>query len=103
MQALASRLACNNPPCVLDVRETWEQQLAEMENSINIPMAQVPDNLERLAKIREGCDLVVMCHHGSRSEVIVRFLQQNGFEQVFNLTGGINAWTEEVDNSLATY
>ncbi len=101
--ALAARLGGDNAPCVLDVREPWEQQLVELQDSLNIPMARVPESLDELKQSVGAGDLVVMCHHGSRSEVIVRFLMQQGFERVLNLTGGIHAWAEQIDQKLTTY
>ena len=100
---LAVRLRCDNAPCVLDVREPWEQELARLDQTIDMPMAQVPDRLDELRDQLDSRDLIVMCHHGGRSSVIVQFLQQNGFERVINLEGGIQAWAEQVDQTLPTY
>lgn len=100
---LAVRLRCKPAPKVLDVRELWELQLAALEGVCNVPMAQVPENLERLKELQGDCDLVVMCHSGKRSEVIARFLLQNGFTRIINLDGGINGWSDQVDQSVPTY
>jgi len=45
----------------------------------------------------------VICHHGSRSLLVAAFLQQNGFDAVINLTGGIDAWSREIDLSVPIY
>lgn len=100
---LVVRMRCENAPCVLDVREPWEQELARLDHTIDMPMTQVPDRLDELRDQLGGRDLIVMCHSGGRSSVIVQFLQQNGFERVFNLEGGIQAWAEQVDQTLPTY
>lgn len=100
---LVVRLRCDNAPCVLDVREPWEQELARLDGTIDMPMAQVPDRLDELRDQLGSRDLIVMCHSGGRSSVIVQFLLQSGFERVFNLQGGIQAWSEQVDQTLPTY
>lgn len=87
-------------PLVLDVREPWELSLAALPDVLNIPMAQIPDRLDELERERE---IVVLCHHGSRSFQVAAFLQQNGFVSVINLAGGIDAWSREVDGSVPLY
>ena len=100
---LAVRLRSDKAPLVLDVRENWELGLAHLERTINIPMAQIPEETDRLRGLQLDRDLVVMCHSGKRSQVIVNYLQQNGFERVLNLNGGINGWSEQVDQSVPLY
>lgn len=85
---------------LLDVREPWELSLASLPGVLNIPMAQIPDRIDELDRERE---IVVICHHGSRSYQVAAFLQQNGFELVINLAGGIDAWSQEVDPSVPLY
>ena len=63
--------------CVLlDVREPWELRIAAIAGALHIPMQDVPD---RLAELDPGRDLVVFCHHGNRSRVVARYLEQNGY------------------------
>jgi len=96
-----TRLLADVPgPLLLDVREPWELSLASLPEVLNIPMAQVPDRLDELAADRE---IVVICHHGSRSLLVAAFLQQSGFDAVINLTGGIDAWSREVDPTVPIY
>jgi len=96
-----TRLLADAPgPLLLDVREPWELSLASLPEVLNIPMAQVPDRLDELAADRE---IVVICHHGSRSLLVAAFLKQNGFDAVINLTGGIDAWSREVDPTVPIY
>lgn len=97
---LARLLGDRNPPLVLDVRETWELRLAAIPGAVNIPMAEVPDRLDELARER---DIIVMCHHGVRSLQVAVFLKQSGFGTVINLAGGIDAWSREVDQSVPLY
>lgn len=70
---------------LLDVREPFEYQIASMDGSVLIPMNQVPDRLTELDKEQA---IVVICHHGMRSENVAYYLDQQGFGQIFNLTGG---------------
>lgn len=87
-------------PVMLDVREFWETQVCALPGSIHIPMGQVSTRLEELCKEEE---IVLLCHHGIRSQVAARFLHHQGYSKLFNLAGGINAWAGEIDPTLAKY
>lgn len=89
-----------HPPFILDVRETWENELCSLPGSKLIPLTKLPEHIGELPKDRV---IVVHCHHGGRSAKAVAFLQQQGFTQVFNLTGGIHAWSLRVDPGVKTY
>ena len=65
-----------------------------------VPMREVP---ARLAEIGEGNEVVAICHHGGRSMQVAMFLERQGFKQVHNLKGGIDAWSRTVDPSVPTY
>jgi rhodanese-related sulfurtransferase len=99
---LASLLAKESgaAPVLLDVREPWEYQLCRIEGSISMPMGTVPG---RLDEIDENATIVCICHHGARSLRVAQFLENNGFSQVVNLTGGVHAWATQVDNAMPTY
>ncbi len=85
---------------LLDVREPFEYQIARLGNSLLMPMNQVADRLEELDKDQV---IVVICHHGMRSENVAYYLDQQGFSQIFNLTGGIDAWARSCDSEMALY
>ena len=87
-------------PLLLDVREPWEYNIVHLEHSRLLPMRQVPMELDSLDRDQE---IVVLCHHGIRSRQVALFLEQHGFTNVVNLTGGIDAWARHTDTSLATY
>jgi len=87
-------------PLVLDVREPWEQEVCLIPESLTIPMQQVP---ARLQELPADTDIVVVCHHGMRSLQVAGFLQQSGFERIYNLTGGIAAWADQVDPDMPRY
>jgi len=85
---------------LLDVREASEVETCAIAGSRHIPMQQVPEHLTDLPLDRL---ILVHCHHGGRSLRVTQFLRANGFAQVCNVAGGIDAWAEEIDPSLARY
>lgn len=85
---------------VLDVREPWEYAIAHVTGSINIPLGEVPARLDELDRAQP---VIVMCKSGGRSRRAADFLSTHGFGQVSNLTGGIDAWSRDIDTSLPTY
>jgi len=91
-------------PLLLDVREPWETALARIPagsgDALFVPMMQIP---QRLADIDRARSVVCICHHGARSAQVVAFLVQQGYGAVYNLTGGIDAWSREVDASVPRY
>jgi rhodanese-related sulfurtransferase len=87
-------------PFLLDVREPWEFDNASIAGSTLMPMASVPLRLDELPR---DAELVCICHHGARSMQVAMFLEGRGFEQVTNLTGGIDAWSRDVDPTVPRY
>ena len=87
-------------PHLLDVREPWEFQLARIAGSELMPMQQVPNKVE---EIDRSHPTVVICHHGTRSQQVVAFLERMGFKNLHNLQGGIDAWARQVDSRVALY
>lgn len=85
---------------LLDVREPEELERAAIPGAYHIPMQQVPARLDELPKDKP---IVVFCHAGGRSRRVAQFLAANGFEQVFNLDGGIDAWSRTVDERVGRY
>jgi len=63
-------------------------------------MREIP---ERLAELDREREIVVFCHHGSRSAMVVRFLRGQGFDRAINMAGGIDAWSTEVDPGVPRY
>jgi rhodanese-related sulfurtransferase len=87
-------------PILLDVREPWEHQICAIAGSQMMPMQQVPSRFDTLDPERP---IVCVCHHGARSAQVAMFLQRRGYEDVYNLTGGVDAWAREVDAKMPTY
>jgi len=92
--------SCETSPLLLDVRQSWEYDICKIDNSILMPMTQIPDNINSLDNTRET---VVICHHGIRSRRVGKFLQQSGFDKVINLSGGVAQWAKTVDQKMPTY
>lgn len=85
---------------LLDVRELWEIATAAVGGSVNIPMGQISS---RLAELDPEAPIVVMCHSGMRSSQVAQYLMDQGFSDVYNLTGGIDAWSQEIDPTVPRY
>lgn len=98
-RALASRLP-DESLLLLDVREAWEVALSPFPDALHIPMREIPGRIGELPAQRA---IVCICHHGARSTQVAMFLQQRGFERVYNLAGGIDAWALEVDPAVVRY
>jgi rhodanese-related sulfurtransferase len=96
----AARREQSPAPVLLDVREGWELETASIEGALHIPMGQIA---QRAGGLDRGAEMVVLCHHGARSAQVVQFLGRLGFENVYNLTGGIDAWSLEVDPDVPRY
>lgn len=88
------------PPVLLDVREAWEIERAALAGAVWVPMREVSG---RVAELDAAAEIVVVCHHGVRSFHIARFLEQQGFGHVYNLSGGVEGWAREVDPNMQTY
>jgi rhodanese-related sulfurtransferase len=96
---LKERLDGGDRPEILDVRESWEFELARIEGSTLIPLSELPD---RFRELDPAAETVVICHHGSRSAYATRALAQTGFRKVLNLEGGLDAYAD-VDASVPRY
>ena len=84
---------------LLDVREGWEFALASIDGSENFPMGEVVDRQQEFAFEEE---IVVICHYGERSQLVAQELVECGFN-VYNLIGGIDAWSQVVDPNVPRY
>ena len=99
-RVLRDRLAAGELPTILDVREPEEIQIVRFPGAVEIPMSEIPS---RLSELDANDEIVVLCHHGVRSAHVAGYLAQQGFRQVRNLAGGIDAWALLVDPSLGRY
>jgi adenylyltransferase/sulfurtransferase len=99
-QELKARLDAGDKPFLLDVRESWEVALAALPGSVNIPMNEIP---QRLNELDADSEIIVFCHIGGRSARAAQFLAGRNFTSVSNLTGGIAAWSRDVDPGVPEY
>jgi adenylyltransferase/sulfurtransferase len=96
---LKQRLDSGEDVYILDVREPFEYQIANIGGKL-IPQNDVP---QRLAEIPRDREIVVHCKMGGRSQKIAEYLHQSGYPRVTNVSGGIIAWSEQVDPSVPKY
>ena len=85
---------------ILDVREQWEYDICHIENSVHIPMGKITGMGDDLKSYEI---IIVVCHHGIRSRMVAKYLMTKGFKDVINLTGGIDAWSSDVDPAMPKY
>jgi len=84
---------------LLDVREPFEAKTANIGGKL-IPLAQIPNRFKELDPNQE---IIVYCHHGSRSRQVVEFLYDKGFKKVKTVVGGIDEWSRQIDSKVPQY
>jgi sulfur-carrier protein adenylyltransferase/sulfurtransferase len=99
-EALAARLAGEDPPMLIDVRNPPEWEIVHIPGATLIPLPDLPQRVTELARARE---VVLYCHTGRRSAQGTQLLLELGFTHVSTLTGGIEAWAQKVDPTMAHY
>ncbi len=85
---------------LLDVREKFEFNIASIINSLHIPMMEIP---HRINELNQNKDIVIICKSGVRSAKVCEYLYDNGFLNLKNVSGGINAWSKEIDGTIPLY
>lgn len=97
---LTARLTSGELWRLLDVRQPWEFEIANVAGTVFMPMPEVP---ARFAELDPAQPTAVLCHTGVRSARVAGWLLANGFATVANIEGGIDAWSREVDDSIPRY
>ena len=100
-QELKERLAAGKNFRLIDVREPDEWERGHLAEAELIPLGQIPQQAP--AQLSPEEEIVVYCHHGMRSGKAQEFLKAHGYANVLNLTGGIDAWSMQVDPSVPRY
>ena len=100
VKELADRIKAGNAPLIIDVREPNEYAYARIPGAVLKPLGDFREWAQELDKDRE---YVLQCHTGSRSWQAAYLLERMGFTQVYNLSGGIEAWSMHVDPSVPRY
>ncbi len=99
--AEAAQILRENGARLVDVRETWEFDTTRIEDSLHLPMGEVPTRAHKELDVDER--LIIVCHHGVRSMNVTAWLRRQGFENAQSLRGGIDAWSLEVDPGVTRY
>lgn len=108
VEEIAHKLESEDDFVLLDVRESVEQNYARIQDSrvVTLPMSQLankglttlPENL-----LKRDRQIIVFCHHGIRSALVVSWLIKSGWQNVFNMRGGIDAYARFIDPEVGTY
>ncbi|HFC91202.1 MAG TPA: sulfurtransferase [Leucothrix mucor] len=85
---------------LLDIRETEETMICTFPDTVHIRMHQIPSSWATLPQDKQ---IIVFCHYGTRSRMVVEFLQQQGLMNTINLAGGIDAWAIEIEPTMERY
>src|SRR6266513_1845161 len=85
---------------LIDVREPFEFEIARIDGAKLIPLGEITERLDELEREQP---IIAHCHSGTRSAQAVQLLQQHGFAKVYNLEGGIDAWSDQVDPNVPKY
>lgn len=96
-----NKLNGEHPPFLLDVRETYEHEFTNIKGHL-IPLGELPDRVSEIASHKDE-EVIVYCRSGARSAEACKLLMENGFTNVKNLSGGILAWSQEIDPSIPQY
>ncbi len=96
------KLDASDDLLLVDCREPDEHAVAKIAGAKLLPMSEIADRLRELEPYRELL-IVVHCHHGGRSLRVVRWLREQGYSQVQNLSGGIDAWSQQIDSTVPRY
>ncbi|MBO9729282.1 MAG: HesA/MoeB/ThiF family protein [Chitinophaga sp.] len=100
VEQLAEWLQKDTRFMLLDVREDDEWEICHISQSVHIPMGRV---LQQTAALPADAPIAVLCHHGMRSRAVAQRLTDLGFNQVYNVEGGIHAWACAIDDQMQTY
>jgi molybdopterin/thiamine biosynthesis adenylyltransferase/rhodanese-related sulfurtransferase len=97
---LKQKTDAHEPFDLIDVREPFEYEIARIDGAKLIPLGEIGDRVDELQR---GEPIVIHCHSGQRSAQAVRLLRQQGFSNVYNLDGGIDAWSDQIDPNVPKY
>ena len=100
VQTLNKKINNNENFLLIDVRENQELAISKISQAIHIPMNTIPDNLHQIEFTQP---VIIMCKSGGRSAQVCKYLQNQGYSNVYNLKGGIIGWALEIDSSMDIY
>lgn len=99
VQELQKMIENNEDFQLIDVRESFEYEVSNL-NGLHIPLGGILLETEKIAGDKP---VIVQCRSGKRSAQAIHLLEQEGFDNLVNLKGGILAWKEEIDPSIEVY
>jgi rhodanese-related sulfurtransferase len=99
----AQRRVNSGSATLVDVREPEEFALARIDGARLVSMQQIPAELQKLEELGAENELLLICHHGVRSLQAVQWLREQGLQNCFSVTGGIDRWSREIDPSVPVY
>ncbi len=102
VQSVKALLDAETLPLLLDCREQEEYDLVRIQGTRHIPMNEIPSRIAELGEFQSQ-QIVVHCHLGGRSLQVVQWLRSQGFDHAQNMTGGIDAWSIEIEPGLPRY
>ena len=85
---------------ILDIREDSERDLASLKGTIHIKLNEIA---QRYHEIDKNNNVFVMCHTGTRSQTVVKWLKSQGYNYPVNVLGGIDAWAALIDRTIRRY
>ena len=85
---------------ILDIREDTERNHALVKGSIHIKLNEIAN---RYIELDKNKNIFVMCHTGTRSQIVVKWLKKNGYVYSVNVLGGIDAWAALIDRNIRRY
>jgi len=97
---IKARLDADERLTIIDIRESDELKICKIDDTIHIPMMEIPNQLDKLNKQDE---IIILCRSGVRSKRVCEFLQGLGFKNTKNFSGGILDWIKQVDFSMQSY
>lgn len=97
---LARRRKAGESFVLLDVREPFEWEIGHLQGALHVPLGELA---RRVGELDPSAATVCICHHGQRSARAAAWLVSQGFERVYNLSGGVERWSLEVDPRLPRY
>lgn len=103
VEALADRLTDPTTRQLLDVREPQEVAIAHLREFENLPLSEFPAWSNQINRLDPHAETIVLCHHGIRSAQVCQWLLDQGFTNVKNVAGGIEAYSLKVDPSIPRY
>ena len=100
VKELKNKFDNNEDFMLLDVRNIQEVLFSKINGSIHIPMNEI---MNRINELDSNKEVIIQCKSGKRSARVCEYLMTQNFKNVKNLTGGIIAWSDEIDNSIQVY